>query len=163
MGADMLIQELSWDKTRKLDWEAGRSCLDSLTEDDFDGTGLDKKDYLPKLQALEVAAKDTHREAVILQYGHLKVLLTGGISWGDSPSDLYNDINDLIELAQGKVLEAIGFDLDNHDYKSILMKVLGVMKESKQLPCLIHLDPQLDPMLETMLKSGPETKPKRRK
>jgi hypothetical protein len=145
-----------------LDWEAGKACLDSLTEDDFDGTGLVKKDYLPKLESLKAAVKDRHREAVVLQYGHLKVLLTGGMSWGDSPSDLYNDMNDLIELAQGRVLEAIGFDLDDHDYKSILMKILGVMKESKQLPCLIHLDSQLDPILETMLRSGPEfRKPKR--
>ena len=57
------------------------------------------------------------------------------------------------------VIESIGFDLDNRDYKSILMKVLGVLKESKQLPVLIHLDGHLDELLEKMLRSG--SKPKR--
>ena len=69
-------------------------------------------------------------------------------------------MSDLEEV--GGILDAVGFNREDFiNYKEILMKVLGVMKDSKQLPCLIHLDKDLDPMLETMLRSGP--KPKRRR
>lgn len=161
MGADMLIQEMSWDKSRKLDWEAGIARLNSLEKGCFEYQGTSRADMMKKLKSVRQAVEGNLRDAVVLEYGNLKVLLSGGMSWGDSPSDLYNDMNDLIEIDNGSVIESIGFDLDNRDYKSILMKVLGVLKESKQLPVLIHLDGHLDELLEKMLRSG--SKPKRRK
>jgi hypothetical protein len=157
MGADMLVEVLSWDKDQKLDWEAGIKYLNGLDDEVIEKNedlppGSDKESILSSLKLVRQAVEGDLREAVILHFGNLKILLTGGMSWGDSPSELYDDMYDM-ECIAG-LFDAIGFNQDEFDYKSILMKVLKVLKDSKQLPVLLHLDKHLDAMLEAMLKSG---------
>jgi hypothetical protein len=158
MGADMLLTSLSWDRGQKLDWAAGRTRLARLAKKVFDNEdlppGTDKKSLLASLDLVKRAVENDHREGVVFQFGHLNILFTGGMSWGDTPSDLYTDINDLITIDNGGVVDAIGFDRDLFNYKEILLKILKAMNDSKQLPCLLHLDSHLDTMLEEMLKYG---------
>jgi hypothetical protein len=154
----MNVACVSWDKDQVLDWDAGRKFIRGLKEEACES--FTKGELLKQLKNLKLAFDEEHRESAVLSFGHIKVMITGGMSWGESPSNLYNTISDL-ENVSG-ILDAVGFNREDFiNYKDILMKVLGVMKESKQLPCLIHLDDKLDPMLETMLRSGP--KPKRRR
>ena len=156
----MCVACISWDKDQKLDWDAGRKFINSLNKKSLEL--FTKGELLTQLNNLELAFKEEQREAAVLSFGHIRVMVTGGMSWGDSPSQLYNTISDLENISAG-ILDAVGFNREDFiNYKEILMKVLGVLRESKQLPCLIHLDDKLDPMLETLLRSGPEPKPKRR-
>jgi hypothetical protein len=57
-----------------------------------------------------------------MQIAHLNVLITGGMSLGDDPTNLMSTIANLDDVG---ALKAIGFNQeDNFDYKNILFKIL---------------------------------------
>lgn len=52
------------------------------------------------------AIEHRSREAAVLEINGEKVLLTGGLSWGDSPTDIYDTINlydDFMRMAPEKL------------------------------------------------------------
>jgi hypothetical protein len=163
MGADFTLLSLSWDKNRKLNWSAGFKALKKYCKDpknlDEDGNLHTSSDMIVDEDSLEgciksikSAVEGTCREATCLEYGHLKILVTGGMSWGDDPSDLMGDIYLLMDTNHGEILNAIGFDQDLQDYKGILQKVLKVKALQ---PLLMGLDKELDTMLEKELSKCP--------
>ena len=89
-----------------------------------------------------------------MEKGHLNILYTGGMSWGDSPSETFDLIADLEE--SGGIMEAIGFYQDDHDYKELLMKVLSLHKQI--CPTLLGLDPTLDKIVSDLLRKVPKKK-----
>lgn len=158
MGADMCIVCLYWDRKRKLNWKAGIKAIKALkyikNEDGVmlvaSDAGMDYKQetLLGYLKDLEDSSG--RRDVWEANFGHLSVLITGGMTWGDDPSDLYTAITALQEVDYD-ILRAVGFELpeDDTDYRELLMKVLKV---KEILPLLIGLDKHLDTLVEKKLK-----------
>lgn len=155
MGSDLILSWLSCDKDRKLNWKAGHAAIDALEADNEDGTlSTEGGDYSKEclhsdLKSLEEAAAGKYRDASVLSIGRLNVLMTGGMSWGDSPSETYETISHLAEFSG--ILEAVGFDHeeDLYDYRELLKKIL---KNKALVPLLMGVDPFLDKLLEKKLR-----------
>lgn len=131
MGADLLIANLWSAPDPTFDWEAGRQALAELT----DAEVLILLDYAPWVDeggdeaAAAAACRARLDDQLTLLAGELagdgggafrryltwfdtpdrrwRCWLTGGMSWGDSPSDLFDAISEL--WAVPKVLAAVGF------------------------------------------------------
>lgn len=159
MGADMLVWSLAWLKDKKLDWEAGKKAIDALEVDEdntsFNYSREELHNYLEEIKGSFEVKKNyvsaCGRETVVYDCGSFWMLITGGMSWGDSPTELGNAIA-AFETDAEHVLEAVGFNWGEcmTDWRSLLLKILGCIP--KQLPKLIGLDETLDPILERMLK-----------
>ena len=173
MGADFISSTLTWDKNRKLDWDAGFELIKKIAKESFDpefhedigevpvdSNGLytyaEIKEFLAEIRNI-VEGKQYNREATIFNVGHLNILITGGMSWGDSPSELYNTLCGFYDVDELDV--TIGFNLDDIDYKALLLKIL---EHQEILPLIIGLDEDLDKMVEVYLKKGTKRGRKRR-
>ena len=69
------------------------------------------------------------------------------MSWGDSPTELFNDINDLEAIG---ALDEVGFN-NVIDYKAIVKKIL---KQKTILPMLMSLDKDFDSLISRALGSS---------
>jgi len=154
MGADLLLNWVTWDKSRKLNWAAGHKAVDALETDEngeitTEGGDITKESLHEDLKSLEEACAGKYRDASGITVGRLNVLMTGGMSWGDSPGDTYETLSHLFEI--DTVLEAVGFNLevDTLDYRAILEKIL---RNKAVLPLLIGVDENLDKMVEKKLR-----------
>ena len=107
---------------------------------------LVSKDSLESsINSIKEAVEGKRRDDTIIRVCHLNILLTGGMSWGDDPTDLMGEINLLTDIDCGSILNAIGFDQDLIDYKALLEKILKVKALQ---PLLLGLDKTLNGMLE---------------
>ena len=162
MGADMCIAYLVKNRKRKLNWKAGERAIKNLKyEKDENGvlvatacSGLDMKQetLIGYLANIEEACKGRRRDADIIEIGGNEVLFTGGMTWGDSPSDLYDAICQLDDM-DGDILGSVGFhqDEDRKDWKTVVKKIL---KNRTLLPTLLGLDDDLDKMISKELKNS---------
>ena len=145
MGADMLIACFS----ERIDFKAGHAYIDKedwvgrLDEDIVDEDFV--SDLHGKLKKIEDAYADKRRDCTFIEFAPYRIYLTGGESWGDSPTELFNDITDLENLG---VLDECGFN-QVIDYRRILNKILNL---KKVLPGLLGLDEDLDEMISDKLK-----------
>lgn len=123
MGADLLLEAV-WSRVdTELDYEAGKRVAQTLAEDAVQRL-REQAPYLDDSTADEVRERaadlveeikqgfDTAsfaRDVFTLRSpdGRWWVHLTGGTSWGDSPSELFDALNDLSAVPE--VLAAIGF------------------------------------------------------
>jgi len=176
MGADFLYYTLSWIKGQKLNWKAGKEHLRKLaleyqkelkegkrptaesneipedesewiviTDSGYDYTLGIMESYM---EDLEAGTNNLRRDCCVTQIGHLQMLLTGGMSWGDDPTDLCTSASALSDCPG--LAEAIGFNQFEHDYKKMIDKILTV---KEILPTIMHLDPDLDKLIEPRLKT----------
>jgi len=145
MGSELVIRALWWEKDRELDWDAGFACLakTKLPKD----ASISKADLKGCLESVKRACDEEHGEVVIWEIDHLKILIAGGDTWGDDPSELYTDISSLFEHAE-PALCAAGF-LMSIDYKVVLLKIL---QTKNLLPMLLGIDDNLDKMIAVKLK-----------
>jgi len=158
MGADLLIYTLTWDKKRKLNWNAGYKLIKSLKEvpkllmiadggKDSDDLEEIKNTLNSDLTELKDAVRaGGRRDVSLISLGHLNILWTGGMSWGDDPTEMFTSLS---RLEESHVLDEIGFCRDEIDYKKILTKIL---KKKDLLPLLLGIDKTLDNMLEKEFK-----------
>lgn len=149
MGADLLIWALTWDRSRKLNWRAGRDRVIKLLNkdqeiEDASGIILTKENVLGYIEEVKAGVEGRTREGTILEILHMNVLVSGGMSWGDDPTELGNAIHELLEIDNSSILQAIGFDQDNIDYKDLVKKIL---KNKPILPTLLGLDKDLDKLI----------------
>jgi len=121
MGADLLIASLVVERDRSLDFEAGRAAIDRLTPEDilepdlyFDedpqtgaGLGAIRERLRAELDELRLGLSHS-REIDRLEVRGALVYVTGGMSYGDSPTELFATI-DRLRAASG-VLAAVGFE-----------------------------------------------------
>lgn len=123
MGADFLVHYISWPKNTQPDWADGFKEIERLralpTEawpEDYKNSGYGDEDSIPGDAADElsedlkevqrVADGGYTREATTFLIGDEEVvLLTGGQSWGDSPTNMYERID---RLYGAGVIHAIG-------------------------------------------------------
>jgi len=151
MGADLLIHTLMWDKKRKLDFKAGHRVIDEMDDDDsLNAECVCKEDLHAALKDVEDSL-DGSRDAFTFDLLHLNVFITGGMSWGDSPTETYNSVQNLVSFPQ--VLDAVGINLDEDlfDYKALVMRIL---KNRELLPMLLGKDKHLDTLIEGRLKKN---------
>ncbi len=121
MGADLIIAALVIDNQGEPDFKAGHRTIERLGANDIDV--LDEfADDDPKtpegLERIRAAlgedldelrwSLDESREVDWIDVRGATVYLTGGISYGDSPTDLFKTISRL-RAAKG-VLRAVGFE-----------------------------------------------------
>ena len=135
MGADMLLTYLAHRADRRPNFDAGRDLVDRLTPADLDGhdwsefltwhddlVGFDGRPRIDDLQriyreaidALEQALSSSREVSARLICGWW-LYFTGGMSWGDSPTDAYEAITWWDEYNEGgpfapRILAAIGFE-----------------------------------------------------
>jgi len=152
MGADLCIAYLLWDKNRILDFKAGHNYVDTLKTNksewvvDKYGINWNQKIIHKKLKNIERAIRGNHRESLVIEIQHLYVLIAGGMSYGESPSNLFEDINNIFYISSN-IFTKIGFNLpeDILNYKNLVDKIIKI----KQLhPLLIGIDKNLDKLLE---------------
>ncbi len=131
MGADFLVSFLTANPKAKIDFAAGRRATEELAAGplstwpaeflDYAGVHLDavdKKDVnevreqlVDGLEAdlclLELAVEGRRRDVWVGKIGGKRVVLTGGLSWGDVPTDAFEAFNRLVLAG---VTRAMGFD-----------------------------------------------------
>ena len=128
MGADLLVAYVAIDKKKKPSWKAGISRIDQLADtpmldlpgvaigpagEDLQGgdgwaTKADRIATLRKnLEDLRRCWKSGFRDMVLLEICHKTVLLSGGMSWGDAPTENYEMLSNLIVAG---ITKACGFD-----------------------------------------------------
>jgi hypothetical protein len=122
MGADLLIAALVIDAGREPDFAAARAALDLLHQEQVEipdqfsdhdpGTeaGLEaiSESLCDSLAELEEALQES-RELASFELRGATVFLTGGMSWGDTPTELFDTFNRL--WAVPSVLAAAGFEV----------------------------------------------------
>ena len=166
MGADFIYYALTWVKGQKLDWNAGKAYIRKLAKDSY----KEEKEEIPEderdlvvscnfginytVSDLEMYMEDVQygiggrrRDCNVCHLGHLEVLLTGGMSWGDSPTDLCGAMQAIWDC-EG-LAKAIGFNQFEYNYKEMVDKILSV---PAVLPMIMHLDDELDKLIEPKLK-----------
>jgi hypothetical protein len=115
MGCEMSISALACPTGRTLDWDAGSAAIDELSPgqigelvDDFPLDEANPREALhDALERTRHAIMDGSRQSTPLYFGEWMIYLTGGLSWGDAPTDLYYEFW-MLEAAG--IATAIGFD-----------------------------------------------------
>jgi hypothetical protein len=127
MGADLILAHIWTTKSNsELDWDAGLRSIETLKYDDvaepsnFEDYPDDDPDdavfmekYIRPQMLVDWAEfkemwTDSHylpRDADLCTLGPVRVLITGGMSWGDSPTNTF----DLLSRIDPVPLKAAGF------------------------------------------------------
>ena len=152
MGADFLYYALTWANDKKLNWDAGFKLIKTLDDEALEDNCVSKETLTEDLEYIKdiIVNQNYPRDMSITNIAHLNVLFTGGMSWGDDPSDTHRIISNLCCGSDPYILEAVGFWIDDYDYKKILMKVLDDHPEI--LPTLIKIDEHMDNIISQRLK-----------
>ena len=114
MGADMTIATLAVQEGTELDWYAAELMVEDMSEDDLeqiaDFFDLEQEQVRTRLrQAVEAvhgAIEGCHRECTLLSICDWTVYLTGGLSTGDAPTDLFDAF---WLVTESGLADAIGF------------------------------------------------------
>lgn len=123
MGADLLLTALVIETGRAPDFDAARIAIEAVTsaqievpdefwdEDPDSDVGLEaiRHELRNSLDDLEAALQQS-RELASLELRGATVYLTGGMSWGDAPTELFDTFTRL--LAVPVVLAAAGFAVE---------------------------------------------------
>ena len=158
MGADLCMYILTWDKdsSSKLNWDAGFKAIQDIDEKIIEECSLEKIEYITNLQYLKDSIEDGNSDTACITVGHLNIMATGGMSWGESPTETFNAIANL-DILNGDefdyldILEIIGFNHSNcPDYKKLLLMVL---EQKDILPVLLGRDDFLDKLITERLKT----------
>jgi len=147
MGAEMIIDSVTYPREGFTpDWKAGQDYIKNLGKE---GTIIeDDIEYLlEELEQFKEAFTTGTRESTVHTVSSYYVLLTGGSTWGNSPTELSGCIGNLNEHS---ILDACGFYQDR-DWKGILDKVIDE-GGSTLLPLLMNFDPELDILIRKKLK-----------
>lgn len=169
MGADLCLAWLIHDKDITPNWDAGRAKLQELAEIELktDPNGCYDEDtsledvymtdggpeitYAEALESIDyIENAEGKRDFSSVTLGHFTMLISGGMSWGDDPTDSFEHL-DRIGRLPAEVLTEMGFYAESvPDYKEYLNKILNLHPEI--LPTLPGLDPEFDGMIEARLK-----------
>lgn len=120
MGADMILSALSISKKKKPDFKKGEAFINKLEMTPVDkwptefterfggeiAIGPMASSLKDSLKMLEQAWSHNHREAAFMEMCGRTIIVTGGLSWGDAPTDLMSDIDNLLYAG---VAQACGF------------------------------------------------------
>jgi hypothetical protein len=120
MGADLLIVSLVIDKAREPDFDAGHEAIENLASidveapDEFFEYDCDNDEGMTEIRRQLADALEelrcglVSREVEWIELRGARVYVTGGMSWGDTPTHLFETIVRL--RAVRGVLTAVGFE-----------------------------------------------------
>ena len=124
MGADLLLASLVIDKSKSLDFNAGRLAVQRLGAEDIEVADEfydDDPDAAEGLAAIRSTLRDdlskleealaASREIDWIEVRGATVYVTGGMSYGDVPTEIFATISRL-RAARG-VLTALGFERES--------------------------------------------------
>lgn len=159
MGADLIMAALVIDKDEEPDFGAGHAWIDALTveqldeiyehrEEDYfdeadeeyvdDDGALTEKAY-DELRKRGHAAVDKlvkmldpdnyYRDVTSIEVRGARVILSGGMSWGDSPTESSEDIWGAGQffVEGGSLLEAMGFEFSGQEVRAVPFSALLVL------------------------------------
>lgn len=114
MGEDFIAQILSMEKGKDPKWEKAKNYIrynrKAITEKWNKYIG-DETEYnivkrlIDDIDALKRSWEHGNRECIIFNHKRDKMLITGGMSWGDNPTETFGVISDLDEAGILDVLE----------------------------------------------------------
>ena len=123
-------------------WQAGYDKIDQIPEEgDRDYTRGHLDDFK------EMFEGKFRRDVTVHEVGPYDVILTGGMTWGDTPTEFCDTICALSEYG---ILDAVGFYDTVNWYK--LFNLVLEKAGTEVLPLLIGLDPDLDKIVKEKLK-----------
>lgn len=120
MGADLFIAALVIDQAREPDFAAAKALIERLGREDvelpdeFYEHDLETAEGIAGVRCLTAEALDdlecglVSREVEWIDVRGARVFITGGMSWGDSPTQLFETITRL--RAVRGILAAAGFE-----------------------------------------------------
>ncbi|KXA99866.1 hypothetical protein AKJ47_01180 [candidate division MSBL1 archaeon SCGC-AAA261G05] len=105
MGADFLCYILEMDHGEEPDWETAEKYIEETPVDELRTVSRELlKEYLTNLK--DWWNGDTPRSVVNIKLKHTNALATGGMSWGDNPTEAFGEIATLDEAG---ILDVLGF------------------------------------------------------
>lgn len=168
MGCDLIMAWLIHDNDITPDWDAGKEKLKEIAETnlkaeldegylDPDGASLEDTEiieettYQEALEAIEfVRNAHDRRDFSSVTLGHITMLMSGGPSYGDEPTEAFSYL-DTVGRLPNEVLKAIGLYHDAiPDYKAFVKQILDLHPEI--LPSLIGLNEEFNDEVEARLK-----------
>lgn len=120
MGMDLLVSTLVIDHGRDPDWKAMHEFLSTVPADVLNSTeefqmlheDENEEDYRSKLDSditmIEQAYNGEYRMSFVMHIRDADVFITGGGSWGESPTDEFDAVNRLDQVPG--LIAAGGFD-----------------------------------------------------
>lgn len=134
-------KEPNWDIGEKEYRRAAREWVKTRGD-----RGADIQDVVEDLKESVAEVKQAWngggRDMSVFNHGHEKLLVTGGMSYGDDPTDLFTHIQNLYDSG---LIEVLGFDQDSSDgimerLDSLLKRVesKGMKEEAEQIRTLFH-------------------------
>ena len=117
VGEDFIIQILCICETKEPEWDAAKKYIidnsKTITEMWGKNAGYETEDKVVKcliddIYALKQCWDDYGRECVIFHHKGDKILITGGLSWGDNPTEAFGVIS---ELGEAGILSILGFNV----------------------------------------------------
>jgi len=118
MGADFLISTLTIEEGGQPNWAAGRQQLAAMSDEqlakladdvmfdsDLDAGGVRQR-IAEAIDQVEQAITEGSREMEIIEVPGWTIYLTGGLSWGYEPTELFAVFG---RLWEGGIATAIGF------------------------------------------------------
>jgi hypothetical protein len=122
MGADIIIATLAQERERSLDWDQVDHALEGMTLSQLN-EGLDyatgdtyhdvaeaRKEVRRIFAELKEIIEDFPRDLTTLHVRGLKLYVSGGMSWGDMPTDSSTVLDAAVHF--DPVLKAVGFVTD---------------------------------------------------
>lgn len=119
IGADFIFWRVAMPQDKPPDWEKARQYIEAevwhttkdtwaqLQEDfAYEDPQESKEDLLADLEILKQAWEGHDREAGIMTFLGHRILITGGMTWGDDPTGLYTS---MVRLWNTQALELAGF------------------------------------------------------
>ncbi len=124
MGADLILAAAFYPAGRTLDWDAGRHAIDVLSDDRcaeaVDSLIGDRLDDQPPSETARLVRQRLHeaignlsespRDLTTIDVPGYSILVTGGMSWGDSPTESFDDLEAIGWTPE--VMRAIGFEVE---------------------------------------------------
>jgi hypothetical protein len=155
MGADMIMYTASYPSEGfEPDWDKGEEVIKELSKDQgfldeycYDSEEEGYELFMSKFTEFQDAYNGKRRDEARENVGAITIMMSGGMSWGESPSDLGDIMGD---LERYDILDACGFN-DRTDWKKLFDLVLD-KGGSKLLPLLMGIDPKLDTIVANKLK-----------
>ena len=157
MGADMLMYTATYPSEGFVpDWDKGEALIKNLAQDQgfldeycYEDAEEGYATFMDKLTEFLDVFNAGRRDEVRENLGSITILMSGGMSWGETPTDLGDIIGDLDRYG---ILDACGFN-DRTNWKTLFDLVLD-KAGSMVLPKLMGLDPKLDTIVKNKLKGG---------
>lgn len=126
MGADLIVQFVMLEQGKRPVWRKAKQAIRALAGKQLSQWPEAYLDYrfggirvAPEQRNAEIARLEQHltdlqrawkegfRDTVLLEIGSKQLLLTGGPSWGDVPTESYDMFEELIAAG---IVEAAGFE-----------------------------------------------------